>query len=628
MTVWISQGTGSCAERVEVNLVEDCTYLTVVKEANPLFVENEGDIITYTITVTNNNIISVGSINIVDPLIPLTFIGGDDNNNNLIDFGEIWIYQGTYTVTLSDFNDNGIDFNGNADNDGDIDNMVVVSGTTSNNNPVAEIIDTAEVELIQDPSISMTKSGPEEYCNTDQEITYNIIVTNTGNITLTGVTITDNNADSIVPSVISSIEPGQSVNVTATHILTEADFINSQVENSATVEAISINGDIVTDISDDPNNLDNIDLDGNEDPDDITIVLHNTDCDSLPNIIDVDDDNDGIIDIVENNGFDPDFDQDGDNVPQYLDDDDNDVNIGNDDGLPQNDSDGDNFPDHLDIDSDNDGIPDNVEGQITDGYIPPTEQDTDNDGLDDAYDNIDDIGIVPQDTDEDTIPDYLDIDSDNDNVPDNIEGNDENHNGIADYTMIGTDEDNDGLDNGFEGGDINDQDVNDEIDLPLVDLPDNDTDATEDGDVDYRDTDDDNDGIPTEEEDNDGDGDYANDDCDDDGYPDYLDADTCFIEMPEGFSPNNDGVNDNYFVEGLANLYPDFTIEIYDRYGNMIYNYTHDGTQNEPEWWNGVSNGRLTFAKNKGVPAGTYFYILYPNKDGVKPKQGWLYVNK
>ena len=115
---------------------------------------------------------------------------------------------------------------------------------------------------------------------------------------------------------------------------------------------------------------------------------------------------------------------------------------------------------------------------------------------------------------------------------------------------------------------------------------------------------------------------------DDDGIPDYLDPDTCIIVVPQGFSPNNDGENDNFYIEGLANLYPKFTLEIYDRYGNIVYHYQHDGSTTEPKWWNGVSNGRLTISKSVGVPSGTYFYILYPNKKGIRAKVGWLYVNK
>jgi len=65
----------------------------------------------------------------------------------------------------------------------------------------------------------------------------------------------------------------------------------------------------------------------------------------------------------------------------------------------------DGIPNHLDIDADNDGIPDNVEGQPTEGYIPPSGNDSDNDGLDDAYEGSDPTN---DDTDGDGTPDYLD----------------------------------------------------------------------------------------------------------------------------------------------------------------------------------------------------------------------------
>ena len=601
----------------------------VTKVADVESVDSVGQEITYTITLENTSNYAISNLSIIDPLLDdLTLIDGDLNSNNILDVGETWVYQGTYTVTISDFDNNGIDFNGNADNDGDIDNAVFVNGEAPNSDPVLEVSDSAVVLLIQNPAISLTKAGPGTFCPTDTEITYTITVTNTGNVTLTGVTVTDSNADSIVPNVTGSIQAGESVTVVATHIITNEDITNGAVYNSAQVEATASNGDVVSDISDDPNNMDDIDSDSDGDPDDVTVVYEDFDCDGQSDADDIDDDNDGIIDIVENNGFDPNIDQDGDNVPQYLDDDDNDPAIGNDDGLPQNDFDGDNLPNHLDIDADGDGIPDNVEGQSTLDYIPPTGIDTDGDGLDDAYDDVDSLGIIPQDTDLDAMPDYLDTDSDNDNVPDNIEGNDQNHDGIADATATGTDTDHDGLDDGFEGSNINDIDVNDEINIPFIDLPDTDIDVNDGGDVDYRDTDDDNDDIPTADENADGDGNYANDDCDEDGIPDYLDPDLCVIEMPQGFSPDGDGENDNFYVEGLANLYPNFMLEIYDRYGNIVYHYQHDGTANEPEWWNGVSNGRLTISKSSGVPVGTYFYILYPNKKGKRAKVGWLYVNK
>ncbi len=205
------------------------------------------------------------------------------------------------------------------------------------------------------------------------------------------------------------------------------------------------------------------------------------------------------------------------------------------------DSDGDGYPDRVDIDSDDDGIPDNVEAQDTDGYVGPTGQDENNNGLDDAYEGMEEgqLGLDPQDTDEDEIPDYLDEDSDNDTVPDNNEGNDFNFDGIPDQTATGNDTDGDGLDDGYEGDDVDDGfDVNDEIDVPSEDLPD--TDETED--VNYRDIDDDGDGINTEDEDANGDGDPTNDDTDGDGIPDYLDP-------TDDVDTDGDGVPDNVDID-------------------------------------------------------------------------------
>ncbi|SFR31642.1 gliding motility-associated C-terminal domain-containing protein [Robiginitalea myxolifaciens] len=263
----------------------------------------------------------------------------------------------------------------------------------------------------------------------------------------------------------------------------------------------------------------NDDTDGDGTPDYLDPEVVDTDGDGVPDPIDIDDDNDGILDIFE----DPNTDGDNDPLTDPLD------------------SDGDGIPDHLDIDADNDGIPDNVEAQTTDGYVAPSGMDSDNDGLDDAYEGSGDEGITPVDTDEDGTVDYLDLDSDNDTVPDNNEGNDFNFDGIPDQTFTGTDTDGDGLDDGYEGSDVNDGfDVNDEIDDPANDLPD--TDGTED--VNYRDIDDDGDDIDTPDEDVDEDGDPTNDDSDEDGTPDYLDPDS-----PMGPDTDGDGVPDSEDID-------------------------------------------------------------------------------
>ena len=99
--------------------------------------------------------------------------------------------------------------------------------------------------------------------------------------------------------------------------------------------------------------------------------------------------------------------------------------------------------------------------------------------------------------------------------------------------------------------------------------------------------------------------------------------------IPEGFSPNDDGIHDEFDVEGLVNLSPDFTMVIYNRWGVVVYDYTHNGSPlSQPIWWDGYSRGRMTLGSKKLAPVGTYFYTLYFNKGGVKPRSGFLYLNR
>ncbi len=216
-------------------------------------------------------------------------------------------------------------------------------------------------------------------------------------------------------------------------------------------------------------------------------VIADTDGDGISDLLDPDDDNDGIPDAIEGTG----------------------------------DSDLDGIPNSLDIDSDGDGIVDNVEAQSDANYVAPTGMDTDLDGLDNAYDTDNNgtaIGVV--NTDGVDMPDYLDPDSDNDGVPDLIEGHDANSDGFADAVpAANADADGDGLNDNFDTvvGPADGNAVG--SNSPLQN-----TDGT--GNRDWRDADDDGDGVVTADEDGNSNGNFADDDADGDGTPDYLESST------------------------------------------------------------------------------------------------------
>jgi gliding motility-associated-like protein len=95
------------------------------------------------------------------------------------------------------------------------------------------------------------------------------------------------------------------------------------------------------------------------------------------------------------------------------------------------------------------------------------------------------------------------------------------------------------------------------------------------------------------------------------------------ILIPDGFSPNGDGINDEFVIENLPIVYPNFGLEIYNRYGNLLYK----GNNNNQNWNGTTSENGFNLGSNL-LPTGVYFYILNFN-DGVrKPVQGRVYLSR
>ncbi len=101
-----------------------------------------------------------------------------------------------------------------------------------------------------------------------------------------------------------------------------------------------------------------------------------------------------------------------------------------------------------------------------------------------------------------------------------------------------------------------------------------------------------------------------------------LTTEKCAPFIPQGFSPNGDGINDTFEISNLLNIYENFELNIYSRDGNLIHT-----AHNADGFWDGVATKGLLFTGST-VPVGTYYYVLVLN-DTKYPDAfiGWVYVN-
>ncbi|MGV6827915.1 MAG: T9SS type B sorting domain-containing protein [Flavobacteriales bacterium] len=101
-----------------------------------------------------------------------------------------------------------------------------------------------------------------------------------------------------------------------------------------------------------------------------------------------------------------------------------------------------------------------------------------------------------------------------------------------------------------------------------------------------------------------------------------IETENCPPIIYDGASPNGDGLNDDFIIENLINVYENFELLIFSREGNLIYQ-----GGNEEGLWDCKSNTGLLFVGNT-VPTGTYFYVLYLNDPQYPdPFTGQVYVN-
>jgi uncharacterized repeat protein (TIGR01451 family) len=223
-----SDGSDEASDSVFV----ECPGLAIDKVDNTGSYDEVGDVISYSITVTNTGNVTLNNVVVTDPnAVGLDCLPAAGNQTTIpsLAAGASVVCSASHTVTQADL-DAGHYWNQACadDNDGD---------GEAGANPVCDDVDTPGE---QSPELSIVKDdGGATYDEVGDVIHYTIVATNTGNVTLHDVVITDPNAVNLVcnPALpVADLAPGDSISCTAEHVVTQDDLDAGSYLNTACVD--------------------------------------------------------------------------------------------------------------------------------------------------------------------------------------------------------------------------------------------------------------------------------------------------------------------------------------------------------------------------------------------------------
>ncbi|SDO68316.1 conserved repeat domain-containing protein [Nakamurella panacisegetis] len=208
--------------------------ITVAKTATPSTLTAAGQTVVYSFLVTNT-----GNVTLTDVHPTETAFSGTGTAPTItcpagaasLAPGASVTCTATYTATQAD-----------ADA-GTVTNTATATGTppAGDTTPVSEP-STATVTITPNPAITVVKSAaPISSARAGQTVTYSFLVTNTGNVTLTGVhpvegvfTGTGTLSAPVCPTGTASLAPGAQMVCTAAYVLSQADINSGAISNTAT----------------------------------------------------------------------------------------------------------------------------------------------------------------------------------------------------------------------------------------------------------------------------------------------------------------------------------------------------------------------------------------------------------
>src|SRR5215210_6005683 len=223
----------SATRRVDITLGNvgqvDCTYsnlqehpeLSIVKTATEQSFDEVGDVVHYTITATNTGNVTLANVTVTDPNVS-NLVCSPVAGSSLAP-GAAMTCTATHTITQADLDA------------GHYANTACVNATGA-----AQKCDDEDVPGVKTPELSIVKTATEQsFDEVGDVVHYTVTATNTGNVTLANVTVTDPKVSNLVCSPVagSSLAPGAAMTCTATHTITQADLDAGHYANTACVNA-------------------------------------------------------------------------------------------------------------------------------------------------------------------------------------------------------------------------------------------------------------------------------------------------------------------------------------------------------------------------------------------------------
>jgi gliding motility-associated-like protein/uncharacterized repeat protein (TIGR01451 family) len=228
-TYSFTPATGQCATAttMDINILSPSFTIRKTQISGPNPVSSSGQVISYNIDLTNTGTTDLTGINVTE-IYPGTGTGTlsapveSISSNGILNIGEIWRYTATYTVTQSD-----IDAGANLIN-------TVRVAAAQLTQPVTT---TAITGVAGSAAMTIAKNATEtSYSAVGNILHYTITVRNTGNVTLTNITISDPLTN--MNRNIATLVPGASQNFNTTYTVDQADLNAGRVDNTASASYV------------------------------------------------------------------------------------------------------------------------------------------------------------------------------------------------------------------------------------------------------------------------------------------------------------------------------------------------------------------------------------------------------